>query len=315
MFDPWRLRTLRELALRGTMAAVAEELTLTPSAVSQQLASLERDAGVALIEPEGRGVRLTNAGRSLAAHAEIILNAIQSAADDISDLNRDVTGYLRLASFPTAAAAICPPVINRLQELYPRHTITLVDLEPPTAMAALIHGDVDLAIVDALALPEAGQGSKVEPVELFADPLYCLLPEEHPAARRKAIKVSDMRDQHWIMEDPTSSFFRLTVDLCQRAGFQPTVIANCRSFKVVTALVRAGCGISIQPGLGLIGEHDVAFRPLKPAVYRTVYAVHRNGSGSRPSIAAAIELLREVAASLAPVPAEGLQRRQVNTAD
>ena len=314
ILDPWRLRTLRELALRRTMAAVAKELSLTPSAVSQQLANLERETGVQLIEPDGRGVRLTVAGQRLASHAESILSAIQAASDEVSALERDAAGPLRLAAFPTAAATLCPSVMRRLVERFPRHDVSLLDLEPAGSTTALMRGEVDLALVYALALPQAGLDTGVEHEELLSDPLYFLMPKDHPAARLKAIDLYDMREERWIFEDPTSTFYALVVELCHRAGFQPTAVANCRSFEVVAALVRAGCGVSIQPGLGIRGERDVVFRPLNPPVSRRIYAVYRKGSGGRPSIATALALFHEVAATvMARPPQQSRRAREGNS--
>lgn len=293
MFNPWRLRTLRELAQRGTMAAVAELLSLSPSAVSQQIAALERESGVQLVEPDRRGVRLTVAGRALVAHAEGILAAMQAAVDEVQALDSDAVGELRLASFPSAAASICPGVMQAIKRNHPRHRISLQDLEPHESIVALRSGDIDIAIVDATGLPRADQEPEIAREELLVDPLYCVLPYDHVATRKKSVVLADLSAEDWIMEDPSSWYYRQVVDLCNAAGFQPNIVANCRSLNVVISLVRAGNGLSIQPGLAVDGYRGVVVRPLKPAVERHVYAVYRRGAVHRPSIRTALAAMRE----------------------
>jgi DNA-binding transcriptional LysR family regulator len=299
MFDPWQLRTLRELSRRSTMAAVADEFSLTPSAVSQQIAALERQAGVPLVERVGRRVRLTEAGRVLAERADAILDALQAAADEVSAFGRDAAGVLRLASFPTAAAALCPPVISGLAEQFPRHVVTLAEMEPPNSLRALTAGEADLAIVDEPALPVAGQQSGLRHLEVYADPLYCVMRPDHPAMSESEVNLTQMASAEWIMDDPACSFYRLTADLCHAAGFEPKIVANTESVNVYSALVRAGTGIAILPGLALamIGG-DLIYRPIEPRVVRRIYAVYRKGSDTRPSLVAALELLRHTAETL-----------------
>jgi DNA-binding transcriptional LysR family regulator len=298
MFDPWRLRTLRELALRGTMSAVADALSLTPSAVSQQLAALEREVGVQLVEPDGRRVRLTVAGQALAARAEGILGAMLAAADEVSALERDVAGPIRLAAFPTAAANLCPEVMRSLAERYPRHYITLVELEPHESFAAFMRGDLDLAIVDGHGLPEDGRDTGLVHEELFVEPLYCVMARDHWAARRQRVNLRDLAEERWVMGDLSAPFYRLIADACYAEGFQPILAASTRSFEVVISLVRSGFGISILPWLGLVGEDGLAIRPVQPRLSRAVHAAYRRGSSARPSIAAALALFRAAAAAM-----------------
>lgn len=278
------------------MTSTAEALSLTPSCISQQVATLEREAGVPLVEPDGRRVRLTMAGRALAQHADVILNAMQAAADEVSTLERDAGGPLRVASFPTAAVSLFPQVIQTLNERFPNHRVSLVEAEPHESIPALLRGDVDLAVVYArgvLLPPPEPIGLEYE--ELFVDPLFCLFPRGHRIARRGRVSILDLARERWIMDEPSSSLYGIVLELCGAAGFQPTIVANCRSSQLVTALVRAGCGIAILPGLGLIGEEKIVVRPLEPAVQRRIFGVFRRGSAGRPTIVAAFALLRETA--------------------
>jgi DNA-binding transcriptional LysR family regulator len=197
-----QLRSLRELARRGTMAAVAEAISLTLSAVSQQLANLERQAGVRLLERDGRRVRLTTAGRVLAARADLIIGALQEAAEEVAALDRDAAGVLRVASFPSVAAALCPTLISAFRERHPRHQVRLSESEPAASITALVSDDVDLAIVDEPFIPLADQHSVIAHRELLADPLYCVLPADHPHAKRHTIDLRDMAAETWVMDPP-----------------------------------------------------------------------------------------------------------------
>jgi DNA-binding transcriptional LysR family regulator len=216
--------------------------------------------------------------------------------DEVAALGRDAAGVLRLASFPTAAATLCPPVINRLTDRFPRHVVTLAEMEPPNSLRALAAGKIDLAIVDEPALPVAGLQTGLRHVEVYADPLYCVMRPNHSATSMPAVNLTQLASEEWIMDDPACSFYRLTVGLCHAAGFEPNIVANTESVSVYSALVRAGAGIAILPGLALATMGgDLTYRPIAPRIVRRIYAVYRKGSDTRPSMAAALELLRETA--------------------
>lgn len=295
MFDPIQLRSFRELAVRGTMAAVAEALSLSPSAVSQQVAALERAAAVKLVEPDGRRVRLTAAGQALVRHADAILLALREAADEVSALGADEAGTLRLASFPTAAAALCPALIRGLAERHPHHQVTLIEADTTASISTVASGETDVALVDELDLPLAGGSPALARQEIHADPLYCVLPADHRLQACQQLGLRDLAEEAWILDHPTCSFHRITLDLCHAAGFQPRVVAHTGSVNVATALVRSGAGCAILPGLALTNTAGLLVRPITPPVRRRLYAVYRTGAAARPSVATAIDLLRETA--------------------
>ncbi len=295
MFDPWRLRTLLALSQRGTMAAVAEEFSLSGSAVSQQIAALEREAGVPLIEPDRRGVRLTVAGRALAAHADGILAAMRAASDELHDIDTDAIGEVRIASFPSAAGVLCPRVIVALAVEHPGHHVVLRDVEPHQSIAALRAGEVDVAIVDGTGLPDARLEPHFQVDELLVDPLFCMMAADHPAARRSSVVLDDLANERWVMEDEASWYHRQVMELFEAAGVQPKVVAYCRTFIPVIALVRARVGLSIQPGLALTGFPGIVARPLKPARERRVYVVYRHSAVLRRSIRTLLAALRDEA--------------------
>jgi DNA-binding transcriptional LysR family regulator len=134
--------------------------------------------------------------------------------------------------------------------------------------------------------------------ELHADPLYCALPADHPQAKRHTIDLRDMAAETWVMDHPTCPFYRQTVELCHAAGFRPNVIANTESVSGSSALVRSGAGIAILPALALAGVTDLSIRPIAPPIARRLYAAFRKGADLRPSLATALELLRDTASAV-----------------
>jgi DNA-binding transcriptional LysR family regulator len=280
------------------MATVAEAISLTPSAVSQQLAALERAAGVRLLEPAGRRVRLTPAGQLLAERAEPILGALREAADEVAALGADATGELRVASFPSVAAALCPTVIRSFAERHPSHRIRLSEMDTAASVSAVVAGDVDIAIIDEPYLPLAEQQPAVAYRELLADPLYCVLPAGHRLAARRSVGLRQLAGEAWVLDDPGCPFHKLTIDLCGKAGFEPAAIANTESVSVSAALVRAGA-VAILPGLAVAGLTDLTVRALRPRVTRRLYALHRRGAGRRHSVATALDLLHATATTVA----------------
>ena len=190
-----RLRTLRELALRKTMAAVADALSISPSAVSQQVAQLEDELQVELVERRGRGVLLTPAGKRLVAHVEKLTAVLEEAKTDIAEMKSVVTGELRVAAFPSVASMMIPRAIHALERQHPHLTVVFDELEPIDGLAALRSWQVDIALIDDLTLegvlPEAG----IETHRLSTDELLVMLPKMHRFANRKSLALEELRDE------------------------------------------------------------------------------------------------------------------------
>ena len=283
--DISRLRALRELASRQTMAAVAEALYLTPSAVSQQISQLEEEVGVPLTERFGRGVRLTRAGEVLVSHAERVLTVLDEAKSDLAELSREIAGVLRVAAFPTVAAALLPRAIQSLREQYPHLEIMANELEPADGLAALGSWNADIALVDDLTLQLGGRHKHVDQVPLVEDVLYVVLPSSHQFAKRQSLSVSDLSSERWALDSASSFFAEFVRNLCRRAGYEPRVTAECRGFEMVRALVAAKCSISIVPGLRRSQSHSgVVFVKLRPEVRRKISIAYRHGERNHPAI-------------------------------
>ena len=298
------MRALREVAERGSIAAAAQALSFTPSAVSQQIATLEREAGVALVERGPRSVRLTEAGRALVEHTDGILASLEAAEADIQAIAGVRGGVLRLASFPTAYATIMPAAIGEFRARHREVELTLTEADPLMSIARLKSGELDLALLyeyDYVPLPE---DDSVKRFALADDSIRVLLPNGHRHARRRAVPLDALAHEHWITSTARSSCHEFVARSCRAAGFEPDIGFESDDHGVWQGLVAAGVGVALAPELALENLHPgvvaraVALHPLK----RRIYTAHRAG-GTSPAIAAMLDVLREaVAARAAPEP-------------
>jgi DNA-binding transcriptional LysR family regulator len=291
MLGVWRLQLLREVARRGTIRAAAEAMSVTPSAVSQQLRILEQEAGVPLLEPHGRMVRLTDAGRMLVEHADTIAESLSTAESELAARRTEITGVLRIAAFPTVARAILPGVMAGLSKEHPR--LLLRDLEAAESLDALRLDDVDLAVIDIYD-DQTSLDPAFEWLDVMNDQLYVARPGDGGPA--DPVMFEDLADEPWIMDTETSSVYAAVVAHCRRAGYQPRVRSNCRDYSVIIALVEAGLGIAVLPGLAL---RDRAVRAsvarFEPPVHRRVMVALKHERRPHPAVAAILEHFRDLA--------------------
>ncbi|MTE11637.1 LysR family transcriptional regulator [Nocardia aurantiaca] len=286
MLDVRRLRLLRELAHRGTIAAVADALTYTPSAVSQQLTALEREAGVPLLERTGRSVTLTPAALRLVEHTETILAVLEEATAELASCRTELTGTLRIGAFPTAVHTILSPALVTLSRDHPLLELLVTELDPAAAPAALRAETLDIALLqeyDHVPLaPEPG---------LDAEPLF----EEtvHLAAREPG-PLAAHADSPWIAGTPGTLCYEMTVRACLAAGFTPRIRHHADDFGTVLALVAAGQGVALVPDLGaLTVPSGVILTAL--SAHRRTHLAYRRGTGAHPVVAAARTALRAAA--------------------
>lgn len=281
------------------MAAAAETLFVTPSAVSQQISLLEEEMDVALTERQGRGVRLTPAGEALVVHTERILVVLDEARSDVAQLKREIAGELRVAAFPSIASAVMPDVVKTLRAAFPRLQIVLEEMEPPDGLAALGSWRADLAIVDDLSVMLGKNQENIGMVPLTEDTLRVLLPAKHELAKKASLTVSDLRHQDWALDSTSSAFGDFIANLCRRAGFEPRLNARCKGFEMVSAMVASGVSVSIVPSLRLArsiaGTRSVR---LRPDVRRKISAAFRKGERNHPAVAVFMEELVRAAAKL-----------------
>lgn len=296
--DPYldiaRLRTLRELAGRHTMAAVADALFLTPSAVSQQIAQLEEEAGVALVERQGRGVRLTPAGELLVAHADRVFAELDRAKAEIAAIRQEISGTLRVAAFPTVGSWLLPAAIQLSKQRHPYLRVVLEEMEPAEGLAAVRARRCDMAFVDDLSAAAAAGETGTEKVPLIDDALYVLLPGNHSLAGKPVLSLQELQDEEWALDSARSGFADFVVGLCRRAGYEPRVNAHCRGFEILAAMVAEGCSIAIVAGLRLrYPVRGVTAVKLRPQIKRRISAAYRIGEREHPAIRAFLDALND----------------------
>jgi DNA-binding transcriptional LysR family regulator len=303
MLDLRRLRLLRELSARGTIAAVADALQFTPSAVSQQLALLEREAGVPLLERAGRGVRLTDAGRVLVEHAEALLERVELAESDLAAAAGSVMGRGRIAGFQSVSIRVALPAIEALRRAAPRLRCELVEAEPEDALPALALGDLDLVLGDEWQhqpwrLP-AGLAREL----LLRDPVRLVLPARHPLARRHqdAVPLAELAGAVWATGHPGMAWEEVVQRACRRhGGFEPDIRHRANDATLSLELVARGLAVTMLPELALPAKRPgVALRRIAgDPVSREIHAVTRAADGARPSTQALLAAVRDAAAPL-----------------
>lgn len=297
--DLGRLRSLRELALRKTMAAAADALSVSPSAISQQISQLEQEAGVELVERRGRGVTLTSAGRTLVAHAERIIAVLEEAKTDLAEMKRIVAGELRVTAFPSVASALIPTTIRELGRRHPRLQILFHEMEPTESVLALRAWQTDLALIDDLTVPADLQEVNVETVELIDDSLYAILPSSHPLAAKPAIELRELRNERWVLDTASHAYSEVVIRQCRAHGFEPLINAYCNGIDVMLALIEVACSISVLPGFRLRRyAGNFAVRRIDPEIRRKIMIAFRRGERRNPAIDAFTTQLLESAAGL-----------------
>ncbi len=277
MHDLRLLTVLREVALRGSFSAAAEALAYTQPAVSQQIARLEKQVGVKLIEREPRGIRLTPAGEVLVRHTERVLAQLAAADEELQEVAAMARGRLRIGSFATAAGTIVPRAVAAFRRLRPAIEVEIALLDPHESIPAVRRGDIEIAITEegGFSGDVGTDGLAVE--HLLDDHMWVSLPADHPLATRHAVELNELRDEDWMFACLTGTCADSNVVLraCQDAGFQPRIAYQSDDYFAIQGLVASGMGVALIPGLGLASTRDdVAVRPVKGRPpYRRVAAI------------------------------------------
>jgi len=292
MLNVTRLRVLKEVAYRGSFSEAAEFLSYSQSAVSQQIAALEAETGLALLERHPRGVSLTAAGQTLLGHAEGILAALESAEAALAAIAGLRGGRLRMASFPTAGATLMPLAIATFRASYPDIELTLAEGEPEDVAPRLRAGELDLALLFEFE-GETLIGERMTRAELFEDPMYLALRADHPLAGRERLRLEELREEAWVQTSRASPCARHVVRSCHAAGFEPNVAFESDDYQTVQGLVAAGVGVALIPSLALSAlRPDVLVRSLAPAPpVRQVIAAAPAGARLVPAATAMLRIL------------------------
>lgn len=306
MLDVRRLRLLRELACRGTIAAVADALSFTPSAVSQQLSVLEREAGVRLLERSGRRVGLTPAGLRLVQHAEEVLALLEHAAADLAAAKGGLRGPVRIGTFATAAQVIIPAALLHLASAHPGLEPMVTEIDPAHVALALRAGGLDVALIQQYDfVPEPDEpGLASEP--LCSEHMYLAIVGD-PAGVSGAQAggagtgfgaLTSCRSEPWITATTGTLCHAMTIRACQTAGFEPRVRHQVDDFRTVLTLVAAGQGVAVVPQLA-IADSPAGVTLTRLPMRRRTRIAFRRGAERHPAVAAVTAAMR--AAVPAPI--------------
>ncbi|HWF32460.1 MAG TPA: LysR substrate-binding domain-containing protein [Solirubrobacteraceae bacterium] len=299
MLNVARLKVLKEVAYRGSLSNAAEALSYTQSAISQQIAALEAETGMALLERHPRGVSLTAAGQTLVGHAEGILARLDTAEAALSAIAGLRGGRLRMASFPTAGSTLMPVAIANFRAAYPGVELTIAEGEPEEIVPRLRAGELDLALLFEFAEDtQLLEGMARSP--LLEDPMYLALPREHRLSKKAKLRLSELDRESWVQTSSSSPCARHVVRSCHAAGFEPSVTFESDDYQTVQGLVAAGVGVALIPELALsVVREDIAIRALSPAPpVRQVIAATPEGARLVPAAPAMLTMLGHAADEL-----------------
>ncbi|MGM7646351.1 LysR family transcriptional regulator [Nocardia sp. JW2] len=296
MFSVDRLRILRELAERGTVAAVAEALSMTPSAVSQQLKVLAREAGVALLEPDGRRVRLTDAGQALVLRADDVLAAMDRAVAEMAHYRGSPRGQVRVASFPSGAALLLPPVLTALADSGVELVAGDEDLPPSEAWKLLADYDIVLTHRDERAPSLAGP--RLAARVLMREPIDVVVAADHPLANRDSVRPEELADETWVsvrggfpVDDVLNSIATVT-------GVRPRIAQRLNEFRVIETVVASGYGVALMPRFAVAHPELTVLRLDGVRAARVYEIVTRPQAHRRPAIATVLAAFETAAADV-----------------
>ncbi|MFJ6251774.1 MULTISPECIES: LysR family transcriptional regulator [unclassified Streptomyces] len=302
MLDVRRLQVLRAVVTSGTVTAAAAHLGYTPSAVSQQVAALEKQAGTKLLERVGRGVRPTPAGLLLTEHAALISSAVAQAESALADLRAGRIGTLSVRYFATAGSTLVAPALARLRAEHPGVRVDLELADPEDPFQEVVRGRADLAVV-VQAQGRAGDGFRL--VHLLDDPYMAVLPLGHPFADREVIDLHELAGEQWVGSEPPGPCLEPVIGSCAAAGFSPDFVIRSEDYATAQGFVAAGLGVGLMPRLGLRGRHPgVVVRPVRnPEPVRVISAVARETALDQPALRGLLSALRDAASTEPPTGA------------
>ncbi|GAB2689376.1 LysR family transcriptional regulator [Nocardia thraciensis] len=302
MIDLRRVQVLRVLADRGTVAAAAAALYVTPSAVSQQIRSLATELGVELLRREGRNVRLTEAARALLEHADALHEHWERARADVLSRGTDLTGPLRFTGVSSALAAVVAPALALLRERHPGIDGSAREQESTSFFRELLTESADIAVGFPTAATPPVDDARFEQRVLFDDVQDLLVPRGHPLAQRNSVTLRDAAAEPWILDEPGGDTYDVVITSCAAAGFTPRVVHHVKEWFAVSTFVAQGFGVCLLPRLAPIpDDHAVIRIPLRgsPRPTRTIIGGIRRGSGDNPLIAAGLAAVIEIGEAVA----------------
>ena len=291
MLNLGRLRLLDVFARVGTVRATADELVLSASAVSQQLALLETETGAVLFERVGRRMTLTAAGELLADRARSLLDHADAVDAEVSDLATGPAGRVRVGGFASSLSSLLIPHVRRLALGSPRLEVELVEIEPREATTALLQGRLDVVVT-----VDEGDGTLLAPtiavLPLATDPLLAVLPDGHPLSSAAEVSLTDLAAEPWALDHAGTYLGELVPRACRLAGFEPRVAGRFSSYGVLLTHVASAGSVGVLPALAVAGAAGVVARPVAELADRRIVVAMRAGSRRRRAVSAVVEALR-----------------------
>jgi DNA-binding transcriptional LysR family regulator len=290
MLDLQRLATLRQFALRGTVAATARSLSLTPSAVSQQLALLSKQAGVPLVRKRGRNLVLTAAGESLVGYAGRVLDLLEEAQTALDTMGTAIRGTVRLAAIQSAALALLPRALSLLAEGYPSLRVEAVQFEPGQALVATYARDFDLVLAEEYPGQSRPRLAGLAREELTTDTLELAVGRRGPYSGLR--RLAESAGAAWVLEPAGTIARDFAVQACRAAGFEPDVRFETADLQTHLRLIESGNAVGLVPGLmRRSSQADVRYAPLPGRPRRTLFTACRSASAGSPALRAVREAL------------------------
>ena len=305
MYDLKQLRVLHEVAKRGSFSAAADALDYTQSAVSKQIAALEREAGAVLVERAVRPVRLTDAGGVLLSHAQAALSHLSAAEQELAAIAGLRAGSLRLGTFASAGATLVVPAISAFHARHPDVKLSLIEADPRESISLIRAGELDLAVVHDYPALSAPVDEHLEQTPLLEDRFELVLPNDHPLTRKRSVTLAALAGERWLFPRITggvsSTYDRLMRGACAVAGFEPQILFEINDCQAAQGFVAADMGIAVLPHLALYPLNpNVVVRKLNDAPSRSVLAIRLAGSTPTPAAQTALQLLQQAAHHASP---------------
>ena len=309
MLDVKRLRILREVAQQGSFSAAGEALYLSQSAVSQQIATLEREVGMKLLDRTREGPKLTDAGRVLVSHAEAAIARLDEAERELAAIAGLEGGELRLASFPSASATLLTEAVSTFHRRHPAVRLSVADAEPEESLPRLRAGELDLALsFDYSSRPREDERD-LERRLVLTESMHVALPKSHELASRSVVPLAELAEVEWLCGSRPSSCGEVIFDACRSAGFEPRIGFESDDYHVMQGFIAAGLGVTLLPDLALATlRSDLVVRPTDPAPpERRVWAAARAEGSRSPATEEMLSILVEVGESFAARTAKRLE--------
>lgn len=310
MLDAWfprlpvfdgKLKVLQMLDRYGSVTSAAAAMSYTPSAVSYQLRQLAEQLGVKLVEPVGRGIKLTAAARTVLRHAAVMQAQWEQMRSELAAASDGFSGVFTMCGFSTAATHLLPHATRMLRDRHPALRVRLIEAEPAHCFELLEAEQADLALVMVTADSPPLSDGRFDQQLLLDDPLDLVVPAGHPLTARKKVTLADAALEPWSIGTPGGAYHQLTVAACVAAGFSPNMAYQADEWETGAALVAQGLCVMLMPRLGNIhARWPVARIRLsgEPAPARRIMAVTRKGGTGHPLVAQALELIKSSSSGL-----------------